>query len=90
MGALVAALEGRVEERGGSSIHVGAADDDYQTSISGTNLYPDVLEYLSRIKNLRGHPYEFYQKVGFVIVRVMPDANGLGRPDILMAKRIEV
>ena len=25
---------------------------------------------------------------GFVIVGVVPDANGLGKPDILMAKRV--
>ncbi len=40
------------------------------------------------IQNLRGHPYGFYEKQGFVIVGVMPDANGPGKPDILMAKRI--
>ena len=34
------------------------------------------------------HPYEFYQKQGFVIIGVMPDANGLGKPDILMAKSV--
>jgi aminoglycoside 6'-N-acetyltransferase I len=37
---------------------------------------------------LRGHPYEFYQKMGFAIVGVMPDANGIGKPDIYMAKRL--
>jgi aminoglycoside 6'-N-acetyltransferase I len=31
---------------------------------------------------------EFYQKQGFVIIGVMPDANGLGKPDILMAKSV--
>ncbi len=31
---------------------------------------------------------EFYQKVGYTVVGVVPDANGLGKPDILMAKRI--
>ena len=29
-----------------------------------------------------------YQKCGFVIVGVVPDANGPGKPDILMAKRV--
>jgi hypothetical protein len=36
----------------------------------------------------RGHPFEFYQKCGFVIVGVVPDANGYSKPDILMAKRV--
>jgi hypothetical protein len=29
-------------------------------------------------------------KVGFVIVGVMPDANGWGKPDIFMAKRVQL
>ena len=58
------------------------------TSVAGVDLYPDVLGHLARIRNLRGHPYEFYQKCGFVIVGIVPDANGRGRPDIYMAKRI--
>ena len=40
------------------------------------------------VRNLRGHPYEFYQRCGFTIVGVVPDANGLGKPDILLAKRV--
>ena len=31
-----------------------------------------------------------YQKCGFVNVGVVPDANGLGKLDILMAKRIYI
>jgi len=52
------------------------------------DLYPNVLEHLARIGNLRRHPYGFYQKVGFVVVGVMPDANGPGKPDIYLAKRV--
>src|SRR5437016_2791676 len=86
--ALVADLEARVRERGGLTLYLGTDDEDNQTSLSATDLYPDPLEHLARIRNLRGHPYEFYQKQGFVIVGVVPDANGWGKPDIMMAKRI--
>ncbi len=40
------------------------------------------------IRNLHGHPYEFYLKNGFSIVGAVPDANGYGKPDIIMAKRV--
>jgi aminoglycoside 6'-N-acetyltransferase I len=67
---------------------VGTDDEDNLTSLGGIDLYPNPLDHLSRIENLRGHPYEFYRKLGFVIVGVMPDANGFGKPDIYMAKRL--
>jgi aminoglycoside 6'-N-acetyltransferase I len=56
-------------------------------NLSNTDLYPDVTKHILNIKNLHQHPYEFYQKLGFVIVGVIPDANGIGMPDITMAKR---
>jgi aminoglycoside 6'-N-acetyltransferase I len=86
--ALVADLEERVRERGGLTLWLGTDDEDHLTTLSGVDLYPNVLEHLAQIRNLRGHPYEFYQKLGFVIVGVMPDANGAGKPDIFMAKRV--
>src|SRR6266571_4322260 len=86
--ALVADLEERVKERGGLTITLGTDDVNYQTSLAGIDLFPNVWEYVARIRNLKQHPYEFYQKQGYVIVGVMPDANGLGKPDILMAKSV--
>ena len=86
--ALVHDLETLVAARGGLTLWLGTDDEDHQTSIAEVDLYPNVLEHLTTIKNLRRHPFEFYQKLGFVIVGVMPDANGLGKPDIFMAKRI--
>jgi aminoglycoside 6'-N-acetyltransferase I len=47
-----------------------------------------VVDAIRDIRNLGGHPYEFYQRVGFTIAGVLPDANGPGKPDIFLAKRI--
>lgn len=86
--ALVNDLEAVVKARGGITLWLGTDDEDNQTSLAGANLYPNVWEHITTIKNLRRHPFEFYQKLGFVIVGVLPDANGLGKPDIFMAKRV--
>lgn len=86
--ALVADLEQRVREQGGATLYLGTDDEDGGTTLSGVDLYPNLFQRLAEIRNLRDHPYEFYQKVGFIIVGAIPDANGFGKPDILMAKRV--
>ena len=86
--ALVADLEDRVRERGAVTLFLGTDDEDDRTSLGGIDLYPDPLQHLERLRNLRGHPFEFYRKCGFVVVGVLPDANGFGKPDIYMAKRV--
>jgi aminoglycoside 6'-N-acetyltransferase I len=86
--ALVDDLEVQVRKRGGLTILLGSDDETDMTTLSGGDLYPDVWPHIKNIRSLRGHPFEFYQKCGFVIVGVVPDANGYGKPDILMAKRV--
>lgn len=86
--ALVEDFEKQVKIRGGVTIRLGADDENNRTSLGGIDLYPDVLHHILQIKNLREHPFEFYQKLGFVITGVIPDANGFGKPDILMTKRV--
>ena len=86
--ALVADLEARVRERGGLTIWLGSDDEDAMTSLAGVDLYPDPLAHLAAIRNYKGHPYEFYRKVGFAIAGALPDANGLGKPDIFLAKSV--
>ncbi len=86
--ALVKDLERQVKSRGGLTIRLGTDDENNRTSIGGIEIYPNVLGKLSNIKNLRKHPFEFYQKLGYEICGVIPDANGFGKPDILMCKRI--
>lgn len=86
--ALVEDFEKQVKIRGGLTIRLGTDDENNRTSLGGNDLYPDVLNHLLRIRNLNAHPFEFYQRVGFVIIGVVPDANGFGKPDIIMAKRV--
>lgn len=86
--ALVRDLEQQVKTRGGLTIRLGTDDENKRTSIGGIELYPHVLENLSKIENLKKHPFEFYQKLGYEICGVIPDANGFGKPDILMCKRV--
>ena len=86
--ALVADLEAQVRARGGLTLWLGSDDEDDMTSLSGVDLYDNLPGHLATIRNLKGHPFEFYMKCGFVISGVVPDANGRGKPDILMAKRL--
>jgi len=86
--ALVNDFEEQVRSRGGSTIYLGTDDENDRTSLGGVDLYLDPLGAAARIQNLGRHPFEFYRKVGFVIVGVLPDANGFGKPDIFMAKRV--
>ena len=86
--ALVEDFEEQVRSRGALTITLGSDDEDGMTSLAGVDLYKDLWERIRDIRNLRGHPYEFYQKMGYVITGVVPDANGIGKPDILMAKRL--
>ncbi|MBA3871230.1 MAG: GNAT family N-acetyltransferase [Anaerolineae bacterium] len=86
--ALVADLEAQVKLRGGLTIMLGTDDEDGMTSLSNVNLYDNLPEKIASIRNFKSHPYEFYQKCGFSIIGVIPDANGRGKPDILMAKQV--
>ncbi len=87
--ALVTDLEAQVKLRGGMTIYLGSDDQLGMTSLGGVDLYPNPLEHLLQIKNLKRHPYEFYQKCGFVFTGIVPDANGFGKPDLLMSKRVQ-
>jgi aminoglycoside 6'-N-acetyltransferase I len=87
--ALVADLERLLRDCGASTLFLGTDDEFDQTTLSGVDLYPNVYTHIAAIRNLHHHPYEFYQKQGFVIIGVIPDANGPGKPDILMAKQLQ-
>lgn len=86
--ALVEDFEEQVRQRGGLTITLGTDDEDNMTSLSNVDLYENTWEKIQNIRNFKRHPFEFYQKLGYVISGVAPDANGIGKPDILMSKKI--
>jgi aminoglycoside 6'-N-acetyltransferase I len=87
--ALIEDFEEQVRQRGGLTITLGSDDEDNMTSLSNVNLFENTWEKIQNVRNLKRHPFEFYQKMGYVITGVVPDANGIGKPDILMAKRVK-
>jgi aminoglycoside 6'-N-acetyltransferase I len=87
--SLVAELEERVRAAGALTLHLGTDDDGSTpgTSAGGVELFPDVLSHAANLMVI-DHPAGFYLRIGFEIVGLIPDANGPGKPDILMAKRV--
>jgi len=85
---LVEDFEEQVRQRGGFTITLGSDDEDNMTSLSNVDLYENTWEKIQNIRNIKKHPFEFYKKMGFGITGVMPDANGIGKPDILMSKKV--
>lgn len=85
---LVRAFEQQVKQRGAFTIMLGSDDTHNQTSLGGVDLYVNLWEQIRDMRNVNGHPYEFYQKLGYTVIGVMPDANGPGKPDIFLGKRI--
>jgi aminoglycoside 6'-N-acetyltransferase I len=86
--ALVRDLEVQVRQRGALTLMLGTDDETNMTSLSNADLYDNLWDKIRGIRNLKNHPFSFYEKMGFTIIGVMPDANGPGKPDIYMAKRL--
>ena len=85
---LVRDLEEQVRALGIHTMFVGSDDELGLTSLAGVDLYPDVIGHLARLQNLADHPLGFYQRLGYAVIGVMPDASGFGRHDIYLARRL--
>lgn len=87
--ALAAAFESEARARGAWTATLGTDDDSGMTSLAHVDLYDDVSRHIAGLRDLgRQHPFLFYRKLGYVVTGVLPDANGRGRPDIFMSKRL--
>lgn len=87
---LVTALEAKARAEGVLTLWLGTDDDFGGTNLYGRDLYPDVLGRLQELRVTSGHPYRFYEKLGYTVTGVFPDVDGIGKHDILMAKRIDL
>jgi len=88
---LLADIEGTVAGRGGCTLHLGTDDQSHTTTVADRDLYGDVPGAIAGLATRPGaprHPFEFYRRCGYTVVGLIPDANGPGLPDILMAKRL--
>lgn len=52
------------------------------------DLYQDAAKAMSNFEVSARHPINFWLKMGFSLVGVMPDEEGLGKPGITFAKRV--
>lgn len=85
--SILQVLEQTARERGGRTMYIGSDDETGETSLSDVDLYVDLPKKIADF--IPGaHPTGFYIKQGYKIVGVLPDANGDGKPDIFLVKRL--
>lgn len=83
------ALEEEARRQGGLTIWLGADDEvgSGETSLANTDLYDNLPGKIQAF--MAGtQQANFYLKIGYKIIGVMPDANGRGKPDIFLGKRL--
>lgn len=87
--ALLVELEARARREGVLTLFLGSDDDYGGTNLFGRELWPDVPRHAASVEATeRGHAITFYRRHGYEVVGLLPDVNGAGRPDILVAKRL--
>ncbi|MCL2421681.1 MAG: GNAT family N-acetyltransferase [Defluviitaleaceae bacterium] len=87
--ALIDAVEEAARKKGALTLMLGADDDmpGGETSFANVDLYDNLPKHIQAFEP-GTHQSAFYLKLGFKIVGVVPDANGKGKPDIIMAKSL--
>ncbi len=85
---LVSDIEHLAKEAGAVSVWAGTGDETNSTSFSKVDLYNDLKSALERVEAPDDHAVNFWLGIGYSIVGVLPDEEGLGKPGIHFAKRI--
>lgn len=84
--ALVEDIEQRVAQQGALTMLLGTSDEAGLTNLYGRDLFRNPLAALQDLKAQSPHPLGFWLKLGYEVVGVVPDAEGLGKPTIQLAK----
>lgn len=85
---LVDDIVGLARTAGAVAVWAGTSDETGATSLSNADLYGDAAAAMQILTADPRHPVHFWRKMGFSLVGVMPDAEGLGKPGITFARRI--
>jgi len=87
--ALVNEIAAIARGKGGLTLYAGADDEKPggETSFANADLYDDLPKRIREFDPGK-HQAAFYLKNGFKIIGVIPDANGTGKPDIFLARRL--
>ncbi|MBE9137019.1 GNAT family N-acetyltransferase [Nodosilinea sp. LEGE 07088] len=86
---MVNQVEAWARQQGALTLWIGTSDETHATSLSGVNLYENTGPVIASFHQVAPHPCGFWLRLGFHIVGVLPDAEGIGKPSIMMAKPLQ-
>ena len=85
---MVNCVEAWAQAQGALTLWVGTSDETNATSLSEANLYENPGEAIANFRLLATHPCGFWLKLGFQITGILPDAEGVGKPNIILSKAL--
>jgi aminoglycoside 6'-N-acetyltransferase I len=88
-GLLIKHLEDKARFLGGLTIYAASDDesDDRRSSLRDADGYDDIYDKMKHF-DPKNHPARFYMKHGYQLIGIMPDANGRGKHDLILSKKL--
>lgn len=85
---LVRAIEDIARAAGALTMLVGTSDTVQATSLSNVDLYDHPGTRIASMTVKAPHAVTFWQRAGYTVVGIVPDAEGPGQPSIQLARRL--
>ena len=73
---------------GAVTLFASTSDEVGTTNLFGVDLYADPAGSIRNIQATGRNPFKFWQNAGFTVVGLLPDAEGVGKPSIQLARRL--